>query len=354
MSDKVRAWVWELNLPPARKLVLLWLAGRATDNGVAFPGEREIRDRTGLGERMVRYHLQELADGEVDQPDTAHGPLLLRIERRVGAGRNTSNVYVLRVPWAEPGALRRDLQELKHIPQAALGKVLDSVGVGATGCPLVDAGDGNVVPPVGATGCPEVGATGCREESSLVNRHRNTPPSPPAGAQQQGNLTEELTTIIADLGSAESTRLTAAYDLAEAFYRGLGADTAAITPPIRKRDLAIARDLVAAGATPGEAESYARQMCAESMRIAPVDLRSFERERLGWQARCRGMERQDRRGVDRTGQPPSWQTEHAATAVAQAGEFRHAVRGSLDQPPFAAPGEQLRETLRSVLLGQTR
>jgi hypothetical protein len=152
MSDKVRAWVWELSLPPARKLALLWLASRATDNGVAFPGEREIRDKTGLGERMVRYHLQELAEGEVDQPDTVAGPVRLRIERRVGAGRNTSNVYVLRVPWAEPRALRRDLEELNHIPQAALSKVMDSMGVGAAGC---------------------------REESSPVNRHQNTPPHPP-------------------------------------------------------------------------------------------------------------------------------------------------------------------------------
>ena len=87
MSDKVRAWVWDLDLPPARKLVLLWLAGRATDNGVAFPGEREIRDRTGLGERMVRYHLQGLTADELDRPDTNPGPLLRRIERPLRACR---------------------------------------------------------------------------------------------------------------------------------------------------------------------------------------------------------------------------------------------------------------------------
>src|SRR5260370_14118569 len=113
MSDKVRAWVWELDLPPARKLVMLWLAGRATDNGVAFPGEREIRDKTGLGERMVRYHIQGLTADELDRSDTNPGPLLLRIERPIRAGRNTSNVYVLRVPWAEPTSHRRDLPEQK-------------------------------------------------------------------------------------------------------------------------------------------------------------------------------------------------------------------------------------------------
>ena len=134
MSDKVRAWVWVLDLPPARKLVLLWLAGRATDNGVAFPGEREIRDKTGLGERMVRYHLQALTAEEWDGPDTNRSPLLLRIERPIRAGRNTSNVYILRVPWAESTAVRRDLEELKHISEAALNEALATVGVGATGC----------------------------------------------------------------------------------------------------------------------------------------------------------------------------------------------------------------------------
>src|ERR1700680_5057760 len=143
MSDKVRAWVWELDLLPARKLVLLWLAGRATDNGVAFPGEREIRDRTGLGERMVRYPLQGLTSDELDGHDRNPGPLLLRIERPIRAGRNTSNVYVLRVPWAEPCAVRRDLEELKHVSEAALNEVLTRVGVGATGCPQVEVGGGN-------------------------------------------------------------------------------------------------------------------------------------------------------------------------------------------------------------------
>jgi hypothetical protein len=75
MSDKVRAWVLDLELPPARKLILLWLAGRATDNGVAFPGEREIREKTGLGERMVRYHLQALADRDADELRTKPGEL---------------------------------------------------------------------------------------------------------------------------------------------------------------------------------------------------------------------------------------------------------------------------------------
>jgi len=85
MSDKVQAWVWDLDLQPARKLVLLWLAGRATESGVAFPGEREIRERTGLGERMVRYHLRWLAS-EHDDKQQPKQPLVVRVERRPFAG----------------------------------------------------------------------------------------------------------------------------------------------------------------------------------------------------------------------------------------------------------------------------
>ena len=104
--------------------------------------------------------------------------------------------------------------------------------------------------------------------------------------------------------------------LAEAFYRGLGADAAAVTLPLRRRDLAIARDLVALGATPLEAEAFAREMSGKCMRIAPVDLRSFECERLGWQARCGRKKMRSGSVVDLTGHPPSWQSEPPASAVA--------------------------------------
>jgi hypothetical protein len=130
MSDKVQAWVWDLDLHPARKLVLLWLAGRATDNSVAFPGEREIRERTGLGERMVRYHLGWLAS-ERDERGQLKQPLLIRVERRVATQRNTSNVYILAVPWQQSDAVRRDLEELRHVTKHAIERAL--IQLGATG-----------------------------------------------------------------------------------------------------------------------------------------------------------------------------------------------------------------------------
>jgi len=322
MSDKVRAWVWDLDLPPTRKLILLWLAGRATDTGVAFPGEREIREKTGLGERMVRYHLQALADRNVAEPSGKPGPLLLRVERRVRADRNTSNVYVLRVPWAESTAVRRDLEELKHIPEGALNKALANVGVGATGC---------------------------REESSQGKRHLETPPAPPVGAQQHHGVTAGRTKDDSNRSSVGPPRLADALKLADAFYRGLGGEATAVTAAIRRRDLVIASDLVTAGATPSEAEAYAVETRAVSGRIAPVELRSFERERMGWLARRHGARRESHGFVDRTGQPPSWQTDPAPTARLGVPESRTNEVSKNRALPELARG-QLAHALRSVLL----
>lgn len=92
-----------------------------------------------------------------------------------------------------------------------------------------------------------------------------------------------------------------AHILVSAFYRGLGADASASTLAIRRRDAAIARQLVDAGATPAEAEAYARDVTSAPGRLAPVDLRSFERERLSWLTRRRQRDA-PRHLVDRTGQ----------------------------------------------------
>jgi len=227
------------------------------------------------------------------------------------------------VPGQQRDAVRRDLEELRHVTKHAIELAL-----------------------------AQVGATGCREEPSRKNSHWKTPPLPPSRARQQQGV------VVIDVDQAleqrdpDPDRDQAPRYLAEAFYRGLGAAAASVTPPLRRRDLAIARDLVAVGATPSEAEAYAREMSGKSMRVAPVDLRSFERERLGWQARCRGLKLEERRVVDRTGQPPSWQSEQPTNTVANAADFRRGVARSADGPAIAAHGEQLRQMLTSVLLRQ--
>jgi hypothetical protein len=74
-------------------------------------------------------------------------------------------------------------------------------------------------------------------------------------------------------------RPAAGRDLVQALYRGLGVPLEQLTAGILARELAIAQQLVLVGATPAEAEAYARDMASLPGRLAPVDLRSFERER---------------------------------------------------------------------------
>ena len=176
MSDKVQGWVWDLDLSAQPKLLLLWLANRATDAGVCFPTKRELGRRTGLSERMVRYHLEALARDRDDQGGP-RAPLLSIIERRVAADRNTSNVYVICVPWAVPEAVHAELNELKHIPNKSLK------GVGTTSC--TQGGGGDRLHPVGTTGCTQVGVTGCTENRSPEHSHQITSPIPPEDSQQQ-------------------------------------------------------------------------------------------------------------------------------------------------------------------------
>jgi len=115
--------------------------------------------------------------------------------------------------------------------------------------------------------------------------------------------------------------------LLAAFYRGLGTDMTALTPPLRRRELAIAAQLVAVDATPAEAEAYAREASTVPGRIAPVDLRAFERERASWLARRRHSTASGPRLIDRTGQPPSWSS--ASVGERAAGERHDSTAGAI-------------------------
>jgi hypothetical protein len=306
MSSKVTGWVWDQDLPLQRKCVLLWLAERATDSGVCFPGQAEIRRKTGLSESMVRRYLHWLASDQ-DESGQPRQPLVRIIQRRVAGERNTSNVYVLLVPWADATEVQRELEELKHVPRIALE------GVGCTGTPQ---GSGvHPRPPVGGTGASQVGGTGDTEEPSPPDPDRKYSPLPPNELieQQQGNVDDRGSTSFVCGNDLDQQ----ANDLVNAFYTALGSDTGSVTLAIRRRDQAIARQLVAAGATAEEAADYARETVALATRFAPVDLRSFERERLGWLARRRSRSKPGA-FIDRTGQPPSWQMPLGAPAKTRA------------------------------------
>jgi len=305
VSARVTGWAWEQDLLPQRKLLLLWLANRATDLGVCFPSKHELASHAGLGERMTRYHLAWLASDQ-DEQGRPKAPVLDIIERPIDGQRSTSNVYVLRVPWAEPAAVRGELAELKHVPASALR------GVGAVEC--TQGGGCNGVHPVGAMGCTQVGAAGCMEKESPRKRHREHSPQPPTRPaqeqpqreqQQQGETVETTETVCPSPVPPGDRDEGVARALAAALYRGLGADLEQLTPALRRRELAIARQLVAVGATAREAEAYAREAGAQAGRYAAVDLRSYERERLGWQARRQGAQASLARRIDRTGEPPA-------------------------------------------------
>ncbi len=177
MSTKVTGWVWDQDLLVQRKAVLLWLAERATDNGVCFPGQAEVRRKTGLGEKMVRRHLHWLASDH-DDAGRPKRPLLTIVERRVDADRNTSNVYVLHVPWALPDQVARELDELKHVPSEALRTLRKEGVTDDPQSPRSEEGRGHRRPPWRSP-TTLMRVVGGREEPSPPDRHRNRTPLPP-------------------------------------------------------------------------------------------------------------------------------------------------------------------------------
>jgi hypothetical protein len=147
----------------------------------------------------------------------------------------------------------------------------------------------------------------------------------------------------------------AADSLVMAFYAGLGSHPAAVTLALQRRDVAIARQLVAAGATPKEAEAWARETGAAPQHLAPVDLRSFERERLGWLARQRASTAVPSRVIDRTGQRPSWQTSASdappSIAPRRLPNIVDETRQRTAPVPRGLAGERIRESLSELLRG---
>lgn len=57
MSVEALAWAIDLKIPPTQKLVLICLANYADENGVCWPGQKKLADKTGLTDRTVRTQL---------------------------------------------------------------------------------------------------------------------------------------------------------------------------------------------------------------------------------------------------------------------------------------------------------
>ncbi|MFT9025950.1 helix-turn-helix domain-containing protein [Acetobacter indonesiensis] len=63
MSARARDWAYSVQLPLCQKFVLVALAERASDEGVAWPSARTISDMTGACDKAVRNALKQLEQG---------------------------------------------------------------------------------------------------------------------------------------------------------------------------------------------------------------------------------------------------------------------------------------------------
>lgn len=79
-------WVFDLELPPTPKLVLLVLADHADDNGFCFPSTATISRRASISERTLTRVLTELEEGG----------FISRSRRHLENGNRTSDGYLLR------------------------------------------------------------------------------------------------------------------------------------------------------------------------------------------------------------------------------------------------------------------
>ena len=83
-------WAWTLPLKPTTKLVLMSLSDVSNDLGECFPSVRYIADRCCISKRHTRREIQKLVELG-----------LMNVETRFrGDGSNTSNLYVLSIPYS--------------------------------------------------------------------------------------------------------------------------------------------------------------------------------------------------------------------------------------------------------------
>ena len=85
MSIKVMSWVWEQDLPPLDKIVLMAIADHADDDGYAWPGMKRIAEKCSMEKRTVQRHVEKLQEQQ-----------LLKVEsRQRHDGSSSSNGYTV-------------------------------------------------------------------------------------------------------------------------------------------------------------------------------------------------------------------------------------------------------------------
>jgi hypothetical protein len=263
--------VWEASRQSGGALlVLLAIADFADDDGIAYPSIGTLARKARLSPRQVQRVIADLV---------AASELIIQ----PGCGRQGSHLFRVAVgtPDSRMQTPRQNVtpDRLSPSPRHRRRK--------------------GVTPASGEGVTPASPEPSYREPSGTVTP---LPPSANWPQQQQGDGDERrVEQAAAPAGQPPPAASSPARLLVEALYRVLGVELDQLTPAIRTRELAIAEQLVRVGATAAEAEAYAREAGALGQRLAPIDLRSFERERASWLARRRGSFARGRY-VDRTGQ----------------------------------------------------
>jgi hypothetical protein len=277
--------VWEASRQSGGALlVLLAIADFADDDGLAYPSIATLARKARLSDRQVQRVIAGLVAARE-----------LTVEPR--AGRQGSHLF--RVATGASAASSATSRQSVSTPDEM--------------SPRQNVTGDTLSPPArhrrreGVTPVTPAGVTPASPKPSYPEPSGNITPQPPSPAdsqqqQQQGDEGGDIRASVARDHPPPAARSPSGAQLVDGLYRGLGVHLDDLTPAIRARELAIAEQLVQVGATPAEAEAYAREMGTFGNRLAPIDLRSFERERASWLARRRAARAGDGRYVDRTGQ----------------------------------------------------
>jgi hypothetical protein len=326
MSIEVMSRVWQRSRQAGDALlVLLAIADFADDCGVAYPSVPTLARKARLSERQVQRVIGELIVAEE-----------LRVEP--GQGRHASHLYRVIV-----GTGRQDVPGDRMSPRHSVAHDRMSPGRRHWRLP-------------GVTPATSTGVTPASPEPSSPEPSGTITPLRPT--QQQGvDVDRDDLTEPSPKDPSKSPVL-----LVDGLYRGLGVDRRELTRTMQARELAIAGQLTESGATADEAEAYARDVSTAGNRLAPIDMRSFERERPSWLARRRlsrggGGRYVDRTGLGINGQPAApgnpAGVDHSTPSMVPAGPCSPRGGRLADEPNVSRPPTDWQAALRQWLLCNT-
>lgn len=197
MSTRIMSLCWPLRMGAAAKAVLVSLADQANDDGVCWPSQQSLCERTCLGERAVRSALRWLEQAGLLSTDVRH-------DKR---GRRSSNCYTVTPQNFCPERATAVGGDSGH--SSAPAPTAESTGFKAANGDDMACPEPQVAPQRAAkTGSPEPsnlaappaldadGTTGtsCRHHRHLLPGHYiepskepNTPQPPKRGAEASGS-----------------------------------------------------------------------------------------------------------------------------------------------------------------------